>query len=112
MPRLWVMRSPDNVALEFLAQDLRIAALNATGHGLAHVGERMMSIKPAQLDDLAIEFKTMIGELRLSKADPARIFIEQVFASQQPYVHGVQTWIREIPQLDRAVRAALFACLR
>ena len=51
------MRSPDNIALEFVAQDVRIATLNPARHGLTDPGKGLVPIQPAQLDDFSIEFE-------------------------------------------------------
>src|SRR5215468_4541023 len=54
MPRLRIVRSSHDIAFELIAQDLRIATLNATRHRLADKRERLMTIEPTQLDDFAI----------------------------------------------------------
>ena len=37
-----------------------------------------MAIQPAQLDDFAIEFETVIGELRFAETDGARNFVHRL----------------------------------
>ena len=76
--RLRIVRGANDVALELVAQDLRVAALHAAGHGLAHPGKGLMTIESAQLDDLAVEFEAVIGKLRLAETEAARVFIEQL----------------------------------
>src|ERR1700746_1788592 len=76
MPRLRVMRRPYDIALEIVAEDVSVAALGPSGHGLADPGERLMAIESAQLDDFAIQLKTMIGELRFAETDDAGILID------------------------------------
>ena len=49
-----------------------------------------MTVQPAQLDHLAVEFETMIGELRFAEADGARDFIHRLRPAQQANLHGVQ----------------------
>ncbi len=54
MARLRIVRGAHDVALEFVAEDARIAALGAAGHGLANEGERLMAVEATELDDLAV----------------------------------------------------------
>src|SRR5260370_21119657 len=50
MARLRIMRGADNVALELVAQNLRVAALRTSWHGLPDPREGLMTVEPAQLD--------------------------------------------------------------
>ena len=70
------MRSTDNIALELLAKDLRVAALNAARHGLAYKGERLMTVEASQFDDLAVQLKAVIGELCFPETETAGVFIQ------------------------------------
>ena len=65
------MRGADDVALEILAQDQRVAALDAGGHGLAYPGEGLMAVEAAQLDDRAVEREALRGEAGFAEADAA-----------------------------------------
>ena len=70
------MRGADDIALVFLAEDVRILALNAAGHGLANEGKRLVAIESAELDDLAVEFESVIGELRVTETDSAGFLVD------------------------------------
>jgi hypothetical protein len=75
MAGLRIVRSADDIALEFAAKNVRISALDAARHGLSGKGERLMTVKAAQLDDFAVQFETVISELGFSKANGARVAI-------------------------------------
>ena len=59
-----------------------------------------MSIKTAQLNDLSIQFKTMIGEASVAKSEAAVIFVGDGIALLQTNDHRVQVGIVEIPFTD------------
>src|SRR5882724_12371790 len=54
MARLRIVRGAHDVAMEFVAEDARVAALAAAGHGLANERERLMAVEATELDDLAV----------------------------------------------------------
>ena len=70
------MRSADDVALKFVAQDFGVAPLCPPRHRLPDIGKGLMTIKAAQLDHFAVQLKPLICELRLAKTEPARILIQ------------------------------------
>src|SRR5208337_1132407 len=72
MPRLRVVRGAHNVALQLLAEDLRVSPLWAGRHGLPHKRERLMLVEPPQLDDLAIQLEAMVGKLGLPETNSPR----------------------------------------
>jgi len=45
--------------------------LRPARHRLSDKGEGLMAVQPAQLDHLAVQFETVIGELRFPEADGA-----------------------------------------
>ena len=53
----------------------RFAALYAPRHRLTNVGEGLVAVEAAQLDDLTIQFEAMIRKLGLPKTEAARIFV-------------------------------------
>src|SRR5579871_2290140 len=71
MAGLRIVRCTNDIAFQLLAQNLCVATLNATRHRLTHPREGLMSIKPAQLDDLAVEFKTVVGKLGPAETESA-----------------------------------------
>ena len=71
--RLRVVRGADDVAVEFAAQDVGIAALHARGHGLADEGEGLMAVEAAQLDDASVEREALRREARFAEADAAGV---------------------------------------
>ena len=75
MTRLRVVRRANDIALEFVAQNLRVAPLSAARHGLPHKGKRLMTVEAAQLDDFAVQLEAVIGELRFAEAKAAGVFI-------------------------------------
>ena len=76
--RLRIVRGAHDVALQVVAQNVGVPALDAARHGLADKGKCLMTVQPAQLDDFAIQREAMIGELRFAKADGARVFIDDL----------------------------------
>ena len=61
-----------------------------------------MAVKAAQLDDFAVQFETVIGELRFAKAHGALVAIHQLGSAQEANVHGIKVRVREIPEFDGA----------
>ena len=86
--RLRIVRGAHDIALELVAQNLRVAALRAAGHGLADKGKGLMAVQAAQLDDFAVEFETVIGELGFAKTDGARDFVHGLRPAQQANLHA------------------------
>ena len=76
--RLRIVRGADDVAVQVVAQDVRVLALHAGGHGLADEGKGLMAIESAQLDDLAVEREAVIGERRFAEADAPRVFVDDL----------------------------------
>src|SRR5437764_14026803 len=99
MPRLWVMRSPHDIALEFIAQDLSVASLCTSGHRLPDIRKSLMTIEAAQLDHFSIQLKSVICKLRLSKTEPPGIFVQNLSASQHLDAHRPKVPISEVPPL-------------
>ena len=71
MPGLRVVRSADDISFELVAEDLRIAALYSSRHGLPDPGKGLMAVEPAQLDDLAVKCETVIGKLGFAQSKAA-----------------------------------------
>ncbi len=78
MAGLRIVRSAHDVAMEFVPEDARIAALGAAGHGLADEGEGLMAVEAAELDDFAVQLKAMVGELGFAEAEGALVMIDQL----------------------------------
>ena len=76
MTGLRIMRSANDIALKFIAQDFGVALLRPPRHRLPDVGKGLMTIKATQLDHFAVQLKPVIGELRLAKTEPARILVQ------------------------------------
>ena len=66
--RLRIVRCAHDIAVELLAQDLRITTLHPTRHRLANERKCLMAIETAQLDDLAVQREALIGEGRFAEA--------------------------------------------
>src|SRR3954471_18608720 len=98
------MRCSHNVAFELVAQDLCVASLGASRHRLSYIGEGLVTVKPAELDRLSVQLKTMIRELRLSETKSPRVFINNLCTSQQTDPHRIQLPVFEVPQFDSAQR--------
>jgi hypothetical protein len=64
----------------FGAEDVGIATLHAAGHGLADVGEGLMAIEAAELDDFAVEGEAVVGEGGLAEADAAGLLVDDIAA--------------------------------
>ena len=97
MPRLRIVRGSDNIALELVAQYLRVAPLHPAGHGLSHEGKRLVPIQSAQLDHLAVELKSVVGELSVTKTDDAGHAIDLAVSAPQRNLHRIQIRMCEIP---------------
>src|SRR2546423_10003559 len=102
MPRLRIVRCSHDVAFELVAQDLCVASLGASRHRLSYIGEGLVTIKPAQLDHLSIQLKTMIRELRLSETKSPRVFINNLSTSQHTDARRIQVPMFEVPQFYSA----------
>src|SRR5579864_8599374 len=94
------MRSPDQVPLQVLPQDICVAALHTRGHGLADKWKSLVPVEAAQLDDLAVQLKPVVGKLRLAKSEPTAVLINHCSSLQKPRIHGVQAGLGEFPQPD------------
>ena len=81
--RLRIMRRANDVAFELVAQDLGVSALRPARHCLTNPREGLMAIEAAQLDDFAIQFETVIGELGFAETKTAGVFVDDLVASQQ-----------------------------
>src|SRR5262249_14170238 len=101
MPRLRIVGRAYDVAVEVVPKNMRVAPLRTGGHCLTNEGEGLMTIQPAQLDYLAIQFEAMIGELGITKADRASDLIDLPRSTPECHVHLVEVGMLEIPQLDR-----------
>src|ERR1700734_300542 len=100
MPRLRIMRGPNDIALELMPQDMRIAALHPAGHSLANKREGLMPIEPSQFDNLPVQLESMVGKLRFAKTYTPRDVIQTLVAAPESHIHGVQLGMCKIPQLD------------
>ncbi len=100
MTRLWIMRGADNVALELVAQNLRVATLRTSWHGLPDPGKGLMTIEPAQLDDLAVQLEAVIGELGLTEGETAGVFVHDLRSAAQAHPGRVEVSFLQIPQSD------------
>jgi len=61
-----------------------------------------MAIQSSELDDLAVEFETVVSEFGVTEADAAVILIDKLRTPQKADVDGVEIVIIEIPKLDAA----------
>src|SRR6266545_2432781 len=66
---LRVVGRPNDISSKFVAKNVRVAPLRAARHRLPHAWKGLMTIKAAQLDDLAVQFESVIGKLRFAEAD-------------------------------------------
>src|SRR3981081_2584041 len=98
VPRLGVVRGAHDVALQVLAQDLRVAALHAPRHCGADEWKGLMAVESAKLYDFAVELKAVIREARASEAKAALILVEELSFAQQPYADAVQGGVLEVQQ--------------
>src|ERR1700723_304904 len=67
--RLGIVGSSDDIAFEVPAQYLRIAPLHPPWHCRSDKWERLMTIEPTKLDNLAVEFESVFGENGLAKTN-------------------------------------------
>ena len=56
-----------------------------------------MAVEAAQLDDLSVERKAVIGERGFAKADAAAIFVNDLASLQETNVNSVEIGVVEIP---------------
>ncbi len=83
-----------------MAKYVGVATLRTAGHGLSDEGKRLMTIEAAQLDDLAVQLKTVVSELGFAKSDDARDLIDLASTAPERDIHAVEIGVRQIPQLD------------
>jgi len=86
------VRSADDVALEVLAQDESVLALDAGGiawptHGKVDGG------RGAQFDDRAVEREAMRGEAGFAETDAVAVIIEQMRVVEQTDLDAVELGI-------------------
>ena len=96
------MRGSHDVALEFPFQHIGVSLLTASCHGLTNERECLMPIESTQLDLLTIEFKAVIGEAGIAKAETALVFVDDRVALLKANHHGVQVRAFQVPFLNRA----------
>src|SRR5689334_13824036 len=96
------MRRAHDVALEFLAQDPRVATLHARRHRLADERERLMAIQSAEFHMPFVEKETVGSKARVAKADTRFVLIDDSSAVKQLDADVVQLWLIEVPQFDCA----------
>src|SRR5206468_3765266 len=87
------------VAVEIVAQDIRILALHPRWHRLSDKRKGLVTIEPTQLHDLAIQREAVIREGGLAESDAPRILIDRAARFQQPHVNRIELGITQIPQL-------------
>src|ERR1700716_1469411 len=102
MSRLRVVRRSNDIALETVTQNLRIATLHAGRHRLANKRKGLVAIESAQLDDLAVEREAGRREARLTKTNAAAVFIAGSVSVHQLHMDAVELRMLEIPQLNGA----------
>jgi hypothetical protein len=102
VPRLRIVRRAHDVALQIFSQDSRVAALRAPRHSLAHERKCLMSVQPAQFDDLPIQLEAVICKLRLAKTNRATVLIDELRALHQANVDRIKIRVLEIPKFDPA----------
>ena len=90
MARLRIVRRPHDVAVHYVAENIRVAALAAARHRLADERIRLMAIESAQLDHFAVQLEAVIGELGMTKADSPLVAVEKLRAFQQAHVNCIQ----------------------
>src|SRR5580698_9732133 len=100
MRRLRIMRGPNDVALELMPQDMRIATLHSSRHRLTNKREGLMPVEPSQFDNLSVQLESVVGKLRFAKTYTPRDVIQTLVASPESHIHGVQLGMCKIPQLD------------
>src|SRR6185312_17399471 len=92
------MRGSDNIGLELVAQDERIAALRPGRHCLTNPGKCLVAIQTAQLDNFSVERETMVGELGFAKTYGPRNFVQEIWPAPQHDVDRIKFWLGEVPQ--------------
>src|SRR5690348_10241556 len=100
MPGLRVVRRANNVALQLVPENLRVAALNASWHRLTDPWECLVPIKPSQLDDLTVEFKAVIGELGFAETESAGILVKDLRSVTQANSGRIQIPFFKFPEID------------
>ena len=100
MTRLRVMRSANNIAMKAFAQDIGILPLHARRHCLPDKRKRLMTIQTAQLDDLAIQRKAMIGKDCLAEANASRVFINHAPGVDEPDMNCIEMGLLNVPKLQ------------
>jgi len=96
------VRSPHDIRVHHIAQNVRVAPLTSSRHRLTDERKCLMAIQTTQLNHFAVEFEPLIGELCMTKTDSPLVAVEKLRAFQKPHMNRIQIVILKIPQLDRA----------
>src|ERR1700683_217160 len=92
------MRGANDVAVETIAQYPGILPPHTGWHRLTHKWKGLMTIQPAQFDDVAVQREAMICKDRLAKTHTACVFIDNMTREKQPYMNGVEMRLLYIPE--------------
>ena len=96
------MRGPDDVALQLVLQDQRIAPLYPRRHGAADERKGLMAIQAAQLDMLPVQHEALRGETRFAETDARGMLVDDLRSLGEARHHLVQLGMIEIPKIHRA----------
>ncbi len=100
MWRLRIVWGADHVALEFFAQNPRIAFLHPGRHCLADKRKRLVTVQAAQFQMFAVQIKAAGCELRFAKADARLVMIEHSAAVGKRDADVVESRSLCVPEFD------------
>src|ERR1700739_4639999 len=92
MTRLRIVRGAHDVAFELFPQNIGVLALDTSGHCLAGEWKGLVPVETAEFNGFPIQFKSIVGEARLAKANAAAILLEDALSVQESHSNGVQIW--------------------
>ena len=101
MARLRIVRGADDIALQVLAQNDGVTALDAGRHGLADPREGLMAIQAAQLDDRAVELESF-GVNFASRKPMRRESLSRMCCHAAVALPRDRVWALRIPEIDCA----------
>src|SRR4051812_9652250 len=103
--RLWVVRGPDDVALDLVLENQGILALDTGRHRAADVRKGLVAVEAAQLDAAAVQEEAFWGEAGVAEPEADLVAIqhcaliaraERLQRDDRP----IEGWPVQVPEID------------
>src|SRR5208337_3535631 len=95
--RLRIVRAAHDVAVELLAQNLRIAAQQTRRRSEAKIRIELVTVQPEQLRAASVQEKPIHGETRLAESDARRGTMHGTLVEEKRYLHAIKMRMLRIP---------------